>query len=76
METKSVTSVYLAVKQGVSMVKIQKRLGHKSIMITADTYSELFDDVDQDVAKALNELDKLAEQGNSLDLAEQDTKEA
>jgi integrase len=70
------TSVYLAVKQGVSMVKIQKRLGHKSIMITADTYSELFDDVDQDVAKALNELDQLAEQGNSLDLAEQDTKEA
>ena len=58
------------------MVKIQKRLGHKSIMITADTYSELFDDVDQDVAKALNELDQLAEQGNSLDLAEQDTKEA
>ena len=45
-------------------------------MITADTYSELFDDVDQDVAKALNELDQLAEQGNSLDLADQDTKEA
>lgn len=49
------TSVYLAVKQGKSLLGISKRLGHKNIGITTDTYSILFEDVDQDIAKSYNE---------------------
>jgi len=51
------TSVYLLVKKGASILAISKRLGHASIQITADTYSELFEDVDQDLAKKLDELE-------------------
>jgi len=61
------TSVYLAVKQGKSIVSISKRLGHASIKITADEYSELFEDVDQDLAVSLNELEELVEDINSVD---------
>ena len=51
------TCVYLLVKKGASILAISKRLGHASIQITADTYSELFEDVDQDLAKKLDELE-------------------
>ena len=61
------TSVYLAVKQGKSLLGISKRLGHKNIGITADTYSILFEDVDQDIAKSYNELEELTETYSSVD---------
>ena len=54
------TSVYLLVKKGASIVAISKRLGHAKISQTADTYSELFEDVDQDLAKKLDELESTA----------------
>jgi integrase len=61
------TSVFLAVKQGKSLLGISKRLGHKNIGITADTYSILFEDVDQDIAKSYNELEELTETYSSVD---------
>ena len=65
--TLDIQAVYLAVKQGKSLLGISKRLGHKSIRITADEYSILFEDVDQDIAMAFNELEELTETYSSVD---------
>lgn len=49
------TSVRLARESGADLHAISKRLGHKNITLTADTYSELFENVD---AELVNKLDK------------------
>ena len=50
------TSVYLGVLSGSDILAISKRLGHKSIRITADTYSDLFKETDMELADKLAEL--------------------
>jgi integrase len=52
------TSVYLLVKKGAKLLAVSKRLGHASIKITADIYSELFTDVDEELAQLLDELEQ------------------
>ena len=52
------TSVYLLVKKGAKLLAVSKRLGHASIKITADIYSELFTDVDEELAELLDELEQ------------------
>ena len=52
------TSVYLAVLGGADILSISKRLGHASINITADTYSDLFKETDVKVVQGLEKLQK------------------
>jgi integrase len=64
------TSVYLGVLSGSDILAISKRLGHKSIRITADTYSDLFKETDMELADKLAEL-----QVKTLDQEIPETKE-
>jgi len=64
------TSVYLGVLSGSEILAISKRLGHKSIRITADTYSDLFKETDMELADKLAEL-----QVKTLDQEIPETKE-
>ena len=64
------TSVYLGVLSGSDILAISKRLGHKSIRITADTYSDLFKETDMELADKLAEL-----QVKTLDQEFPETKE-
>ena len=50
------TSVYLARLGGADLLSISKRLGHKNISITADHYSDLFEETDKEVAQGLEKL--------------------
>jgi len=50
------TSVFLGVLSGSDILAISKRLGHKSIRITADTYSDLFKETDIELADKLADL--------------------
>jgi integrase len=50
------TSVYLAVLGGADILSISKRLGHASIVITANTYSDLFEETDLKVVQGLESL--------------------
>ena len=52
------TSVYLARLGGADLLSISKRLGHKNISITADHYSDLFEETDKEVAQGLEKLQK------------------
>ena len=64
------TSVFLGVLSGSDILAISKRLGHKSIRITADTYSDLFKETDIELADKLAEL-----QVKTLDQEFPETKE-
>ena len=62
------TSVYLLVKKGAKLLAVSKRLGHASIKITADIYSELFTDVDEELAELLDDLEQTTiDHGKSRD---------
>ena len=50
------TSVYLSVQSGADILSISKRLGHSKISMTADTYSELFEDIDEKLVEGLEQL--------------------
>lgn len=50
------TSVFLARLGGADLLSICKRLGHKNISITADHYSDLFEETDNEVAQGLEKL--------------------
>jgi len=52
------TSVRLARESGADIHAISKRLGHSTIGLTSDTYSELFEDIDQELVKGLEELQR------------------
>lgn len=47
------TSVRLARESGADLVSVSKRLGHKSITLTADTYSDLFENIDNELVDNL-----------------------
>ena len=64
------TSVFLGVLSGSDILAISKRLGHKSIRITADTYSDLFKETDIELADKLADL-----QVKTLDQEFPETKE-
>ena len=49
------TSVRLARESGNDLLAISKRLGHSSINTTADTYSELFENIDTELVDNLDE---------------------
>ena len=55
------TSVRLARESGADLQAISKRLGHKNISMTADKYSELFENIDSELVERLDEY--LAELG-------------
>ena len=55
------TSVRLARESGADLQAISKRLGHKKISMTADKYSELFENIDSELVERLDEY--LAELG-------------
>ncbi len=50
------TSVRLAREGGADIHAISKRLGHRTIALTSDTYSELFQDLDHKLVEGLEEL--------------------
>lgn len=50
------TAVALAIRAGAHPKAIQQRMGHKSIRVTLDTYGHLYDDMDEAVAVALDEM--------------------
>jgi len=49
------TSVRLARESGADLQAISKRLGHKKISMTADKYSELFENIDTELVERLDE---------------------
>ena len=49
------TSVRLALESGAQIQAISKRLGHASVSLTIDTYSELFDTVEEQLVERLDE---------------------
>ena len=50
------TSVGLAISAGAHPKVIQMRLGHSSIQVTLDRYGHLFPNLDEALAKSLNEV--------------------
>lgn len=50
------TAVALAIRAGAHPKAIQQRMGHKSIRVTLDTYGHLYDDMDEAVAVALDDM--------------------
>jgi integrase len=45
----------LCIEEGLSMKKLQARLGHSNMTVTAAIYAGLYDEYDNDVADALND---------------------
>jgi len=50
------TSVYLAFLSGADIYSISKRLGHKDIGLTSNTYSDLFKEIDTKLVEGLEKL--------------------
>lgn len=50
------TAVALAIAGGAHPKAIQQRMGHSSIRVTLDTYGHLYDDMDEAVGVALDEM--------------------
>ena len=50
------TAATLAIAAGAHPKAIQERLGHSSITTTLDRYGHLFPDLDEELAKRLDEM--------------------